>query len=488
MRIRLMMRFGGKSATTSGMFLTAATTNPKPWLPMLGSLVAHGALLALVPLTADYLAQYYVDDLDWAAYHVEPLRVRTMPELVYYSADRESRRRGKGGGTSSTSSGDLAGGPSATARVPGAKSLELPPLKPSKASVVILQPDTPTQAKEPPPKFPALAFWARRNAVTPIPRRDHIVTPGRTEDAGPPPAMAAPPVLAVSNFNTRAGDRNIAVAPPVPVPSLSVSSSATAPIRDRTSDPVSGVFDSFPGEGLNLITISAEQIRPGEVVTPPPGSQSDRRAERVAGAGGGTTSWPSAAGGKGGVAPQRGSGIHDDSLTGDLPARGAEAFTRIMHPRGGQFDTVVTQSGAQYDGRRVVGGLGGSPVYTVFLHVGDESEWALDFCLPPFANSSIGAHEVYVEASTPLSPPYPIATVVPNSVMGEARSTAIVFHGLLTAAGNFRDIQAIERGITAEKIAAEKIASVLDQWRFRPATKNNVAVDVEVLLRTPVLY
>src|SRR5690348_10070420 len=87
MRIRLMMRFGGKSATTSGMFLTAATTNPKPWLPMLGSLVAHGALLALVPLTADYLAQYYVDDLDWAAYHVEPLRVRTMPELVYYSAD-----------------------------------------------------------------------------------------------------------------------------------------------------------------------------------------------------------------------------------------------------------------------------------------------------------------------------------------------------------------------------------------------------------------
>ena len=61
---------------------------------------------------------------------------------------------------------------------------------------------------------------------------------------------------------------------------------------------------------------------------------------------------------------------------------GTEAFTRIMHPPNGNFDVVVTQATVGGDLPGIPTRLSGTPVYTVYLRVGDVKEWVLAFCLP----------------------------------------------------------------------------------------------------------
>jgi hypothetical protein len=125
-------------------------------------------------------------------------------------------------------------------------------------------------------------------------------------------------------------------------------------------------------------------------------------------------------------------------------------------------------------------GLTGSPVYTVYLSVGDEKDWVLEFCLPPAQQSRNNPYEVFVEDPTPLTAPYPVTTSVPKAIVGELRAMPIVFHGFLTSAGTFRDMK-----VTQGTGIAGKVASLLGEWIFRPARRNREPVDVEVLLVLP---
>ena len=87
---------------------------------------------------------------------------------------------------------------------------------------------------------------------------------------------------------------------------------------------------------------------------------------------------------------------------------------------------------------------------------------------------------MYIEDASPLSPPYPIQTAIPQSVIGQQRSTPLVFRGLLTAEGAFRNIEASEPGTVSSRIAA-----ILAEWRFRPARKNNSPTEIEIALILP---
>jgi hypothetical protein len=92
------------------------------------------------------------------------------------------------------------------------------------------------------------------------------------------------------------------------------------------------------------------------------------------------------------------------------PSGGYEAFTRIMHPPSGNFDVVVTQSAIGGDLPGIPTKLSGSPIYTVYLRVGDIQEWVLAYCLPAAKESRSNPYAVYVGDTAPLSPPYPIVT------------------------------------------------------------------------------
>jgi hypothetical protein len=451
-----------------------------------------------------------------------------VPDVIYYEAPRDltanSNRRPA---PKSVKGPNALRAPSAVASVPDAgrsamalpKNLELPAIKAAEtASAAVLQPEVLPKPVLRPPTLPPLAFWARQEA--PKPRRDEVRVPGRTEEATLQPVLAAPPVLAVPNKELNLGDRNVATTPSVASASLPVAPSATAPVRDSSSDPRNGTYDRAAGQYANVISLSAEPIRPGEVVNVPPGStglrsqgggagQLEGRNGESAEPGAGLQKRPGAGAEATGVssggssqegrstrmsaggpaaAAQSGSptpgALANNATKGPSPgtaaAGGSDAFTRIMHPPNGNFDVVVTQSTVGGDLPGIPTRLSGSPVYTVYLRVGDVKEWVLAFCLPAAKPTQNSRYEVYIEDSAPLSAPYPIRTTIPQAMIGQPRSAALVFRGTLTAEGAFRNLEPSEPGSTSSRIAA-----ALAEWQFRPARKNNSATEIQVALIIP---
>ena len=161
-------------------------------------------------------------------------------------------------------------------------------------------------------------------------------------------------------------------------------------------------------------------------------------------------------------------------------ANGTDAVTRILHPSGGNFDVVIMQSATRADLSDVGSILTGNPVYTVYLPVGDAREWVMEYCVPAAENARNNPYEVYVGDATPISAPYPISTVIPNSILGQAHRENIVFHGYLTVNGSFRNIEARD-----QSALTHLIAPLLNQWRFRPALKDKVPAEIEILLVVP---
>ncbi|HWC98105.1 MAG TPA: hypothetical protein VG456_15200 [Candidatus Sulfopaludibacter sp.] len=159
---------------------------------------------------------------------------------------------------------------------------------------------------------------------------------------------------------------------------------------------------------------------------------------------------------------------------------GSDAVTRILHPAGGNFDVVIMQSATRADLSDVGSILTGNPVYTVYLPVGDTREWVMEYCVPAAENAKNNPYEVYVGDAAPLAAPYPIATVIPNSILGQAHRENIVFHGYLTVNGSFRNIEPRD-----QSALSHQIAPLLTQWKFRPALKDKVPAEIEILLVVP---
>jgi len=155
--------------------------------------------------------------------------------------------------------------------------------------------------------------------------------------------------------------------------------------------------------------------------------------------------------------------------------------TRINHPIGGNFDVVIMQSATRDELPDLGVILSGNPIYTVYLKVGDRKEWLLEYCIPVKESAQNNSYQITVEDPGVITPPYPIATAVPNSLLGQQITKNIVLHGLLTAAGDLRVSKSSETG---NPFVAQLLA-LLGEWRFRPALRNKKAIDVEVLLVIP---
>jgi hypothetical protein len=385
--------------------------------------------------------------------------------------------------------------------------MEFPRIKaPESDSIAVLQPDGLHNPAAPSAKLPSLAFWARSSDTRQQRRRD-IKEPGRAEAPGAP-QLSAQPVVAVPNRESELSDVNIAAAPAAPSPSLPVTPSATAPVRNSAAVAQNGAVDWFAGQATNVVVLSTQPIRRG-IVSVPPGSiglRSQDRGRPSAGEAGIVSpaapdeKTPSGRERQIGTAPQQAKAhaeiggarqIQNVQVTGPggaltkasgttMAGGGYEAFTRIMHPPGGNFDVVVAQSAIGGDLRGISTRLSGSPIYTVYVRVGDVQEWVLAYCLPPDTDSRNNRYEVYVEDAPSLSPPYPIVTTIPQSIVGKFLSAPVVFRGFLTAEGTFCDIEASESGAEWRSMAA-----IVQDWRFRPARRNNVPSRVQIALIIP---
>jgi hypothetical protein len=495
MSIRLIFRLGSKrrppSTAVAGIFTTSFAPPPRPWPAMFGSLAAHGLILVLTVLVADHMAREY-EGIDWSAYKVEIMRLR-VPEAIFYVPAGAAAANGVRNTAAATRPAETR---PASPRTPGATraliGLELPPIKPleKNTTAAVLQP-SPLDSR--PGKLPSLAFWARTAEHTP--KRDQIRVPGSEVVPTTPPSLAAPPVLAIPNRETDMADVNIGASPPVAMSSLPLPPSSTSPVRDQLAAAKAAAFDRSSGVATNVISISADRVRSDEVVSVPPGSsgsgvlgdglpatgnsrtagpssdgQSRRAGEPSKGNGDASSSQPLTTGRT--SAPLAAAGVGSPGATA-----GADALSRIMHPPNGNFDVVVTQSAEQAELPGFPSRLSGNPVYSVYLPVGDVTEWVLTFCLPARKDRENSRYQVYIDDAGPLSPPYPVTTTIPQSIVGETRRRPLAFRGLLSAEGTLREITASETSL-----ATRKIATALSEWKFRPAKRNNTPTEVEILL------
>jgi len=164
-----------------------------------------------------------------------------------------------------------------------------------------------------------------------------------------------------------------------------------------------------------------------------------------------------------------------------LPRPANPETTRIQHPANGNFDVVVMQSRSRDDLPDVGGLLTGSPVYTVYLPVGDHREWLLEYCVQGGESKQSSPYQINIDDATPVNPPYPVSTTIPNKILGQAITRQIVLHGFLTAGGSLQNVKAMD----ANNPMAIQILSLLSEWQFRPALRNNKPIDIEIILVVP---
>jgi len=424
-------------------------------------------------------------------------------------------------------------------RVP--RRLELPaPKQPATNAPILLQPDFQPQLKPPPADLPPMAFWARQApAPAKPPARTEVVVPGRTEAPSPAPQLSAPPVLAVPNREPAVADVNVSMpAQREAHAALPAANSTTMPVRLRdAADSQAASFDRFAGQPVNVMSLASEHTDIRDVTIPKglqnipslaagdgaaagagprasnpaggngqaadrrtAGSPATNKGETAAATSRGTpaptTQTPTAAGPRGGNGPATDSATDappSKQLTAALPAASPAApnvparvgvppgVTRIEHPANGSFDVVVTQSGTRDDLLELGGILTGNPVYSVYLPVGDSKEWLLQYCIPARESVRANPYQVDVEDVGTITPPYPISTVIPNSLLAQPIARHIVLHGFLTAAGILRGVGAAD---SSNPLLSE-ILALLSQWQFRPASRNSRPIDVEILLVIP---
>ena len=169
-----------------------------------------------------------------------------------------------------------------------------------------------------------------------------------------------------------------------------------------------------------------------------------------------------------GSSPSNGSGSGDG---------GNGAVTRIKLPKNGQFGVVVVGSSLDEQYPETSEVWKGRLAYSVYLHVGLDKSWILQYSLPR-ADDSANAGSARLEA------PWPYYIVRPNLNPDDASSDAVMVHGFVDESGHFEKLSVVfptDMGYAREQL----VLSALQQWQFRAGTRDGQIAKLEVLLIIP---
>jgi hypothetical protein len=181
------------------------------------------------------------------------------------------------------------------------------------------------------------------------------------------------------------------------------------------------------------------------------------------------------AGGKGtGHNPGAGSG----SSVGHGSGEGDNgAVTRISVPKNGQFGVVVVGSSLDEQYPETQDVWKGRLAYSVYLHVGLEKSWILQYSLPHASDSASAG-------SAHLAAPWPYYIVRPNLNPDDASSDSVMVHGFVDESGHFEQLSVVfptDLGYAREQL----VLGALQQWQFRAGTNDGQVAKLEVLLIIP---
>jgi hypothetical protein len=160
----------------------------------------------------------------------------------------------------------------------------------------------------------------------------------------------------------------------------------------------------------------------------------------------------------------------------DTGANSQLSTSRLTMPKDGHFGAVVvgTSLGDEYP--ELAGFWNGRISYTVYLHVGLSKSWILQYSLPRDADVSTVGNIAHLEA------PWPYNIVRPNLAPGSIDADALVIHGFVDQDGHFKRLSVAFPQAFPQ---ARFVLNSLQQWQFRPATRNGQDANVEVLLIIP---
>lgn len=170
-----------------------------------------------------------------------------------------------------------------------------------------------------------------------------------------------------------------------------------------------------------------------------------------------------------------------DLRKGSIEVREFEDGSREMiYPPEGEIEFVVVQSTA---GDLIPEGenlLTGKPVQTVYLWVGGDREWVMQYCIPGQQSAATKSSQMVISLSpiARLDPPLLRLAFLPKAAANGRRT---LFHAVLGTDGTLRDL----RAVNATGDSADELLQVLANWRFRPARRDGVPQEIEILLLVP---
>jgi hypothetical protein len=357
-------------------------------------------------------------------------------------------------------------------------------------------------------RLPEVFFWAPQ--LEPPKVVKPFVQPGHETRPTQPRLLDAPPKLEPPSAEPSA--LNVPVLPDS-FQALQLLKPPALPIRLSEAPggvPRTGVSaDTAAGDPTAVLSLALDPERMREFLSVPPGNQLGQLPEggasgspAITGAAGGSRAGGGAAGGGTG----NGSGAGGTFTASSAPDRSATpqpaevaaptsatdaawrsmalsaaAPTRIVHPAGGVFDIVV-QSASPEGFPESAGVLSGKPVYTAYVKAGGTKDWLLQYCVPAGDEDGtrVTGPVVYLGSGTPLVAPYPRVTMRPPVKQRPGRH--VMVHGYITGEGRFANLKILGASEPGEP---EMVLPVLEQWEFRPASRDGKPVRVEILLAIP---
>lgn len=164
----------------------------------------------------------------------------------------------------------------------------------------------------------------------------------------------------------------------------------------------------------------------------------------------------------------------DSGLDAGLVSGDGRTITRMTLPHNGHFGVVVVGDSVTQDYPEVAGIWADKLAYTVYLHVGSEKSWILQYSLPRALQSKGNTDRP--EA------PWPYLIMTPHLPAGDSDSDDLLVHGFINAAGRFERLAIVFPPQFSE---TKFVLGALQQWQFRPAAQNGQSIAVEVLLIIP---
>jgi hypothetical protein len=319
-------------------------------------------------------------------------------------------------------------------------------------------------------------------------------------------------------------------------PALPMPPATTMPIRTFVApEPADGPpaetqaisIDAVPGDPANLLAISSNPAPPAKALLVPAGNQlgilpgpppdegvgglseeggagegkgrgqpavagGSATAGAKAGSGAARASGGSSAAGSStadvlGGSAAGGSGTSDAQMlamtrSSSSLASGTAVPARVMHPVNAVFDIVV-QSSSSGIVPEAAGLLSNKPVYTVYIHIDQQRDWILQYCSPADVKqiSRGGPNVVQLGNPAPVKAPFPLMTVTPP-ITSKPREEYLMVHGFLEPTGRFKELKLVRESSPRFK---DLILPFLEQWEFRPGTRDGVPVRLEILLVIP---